>query len=112
MADVDVAISTPAAALAQALQAAGHGAPVLIVADNAAIAAHAPAWAGSFAALGWRHRVRLSDGPADEREADTIADECRSLGARTLVAAGGTATRAAARAAAARTATPCLVLAD
>ncbi|MGB8853007.1 MAG: hypothetical protein WCC69_05515 [Pirellulales bacterium] len=112
MADVEDVITTPAAAVAETLQAAGHQPPVLIVADNTAIADHAPDWARSFAALGWQHRVRLSDGPADEIEAEAIAAEARHLGARVIVAAGGTATRAAARTASARTGTPCLVLGD
>jgi hypothetical protein len=112
MADVGDLITAPAAVLAAALQAAGHQPPVLIVADNAAIARHAPDWARSFAALDWQHRVRLSDGPADAIEAEAIAAEAARLAARTLVAAGGAATQSAARAAAARTETPCLVLAD
>lgn len=112
MADMEDVITTPAGGVAEGLQAAGHQPPVLVVADNTAIARHAPDWARSFAALGWQHRVRLSDGPADEFEADAIAAEARHLGARAIVAAGGTATQAAARAAAARTGTPCLVLTD
>lgn len=105
-------ITAPAAALAQALQAAGHQPPVLIVADNASIARRASDWARAFAAVGWPHRVRLSDGPADDVEAGAIAAEAKHLGARTLVAAGDEPTTAAARAAAARTGTPCLVLTD
>lgn len=109
---MDDVITTTAPALADALQAAGHAEPVLVIADNAAIASHAPAWAGSFAAIGWRHRVRLSDGPADDVEADAIAAEARRLGARTIVAIGGQATQRAARSAAVRVGTPCRVLAD
>lgn len=109
---MDDVITTPAAALAAALQAAGHRPPVLVVADNTAIVRDAPDWARSFAALEWRHRVRFSDGPADDVEAEAIAAEAAHLGARTLVASGGEATRTATRAAAARTGTPCLVLAD
>ena len=105
-------ITTPAASLAAALHAAGHRPPVLIVAGNTAIARHAPDWARSFAALEWQHRVRLSDGPADDIEADALAAEARHLGAHTVVAAGDPATRTAARAAAARAGTPCLVLDD
>jgi glycerol dehydrogenase-like iron-containing ADH family enzyme len=112
MADVGDVITGPAAVLAAALHAAGHQPPVLIVADNAAIARHAPDWARSFAALGWEYRVRLSDGPADDIEAEAIAAEARHLGAHTLIAAGGETTQAATRAGAARTETPCLVLAD
>ena len=105
-------ITTPATTLAEALHAAGCQGPVLIVADNPAIARHAVAWAGSLAAVGWQHRVRLSDGPADDVEADAIAAEGRRFAARAIVAAGGAATQAAARAAAARAGIPCLVLAD
>jgi hypothetical protein len=105
-------ITTPAAALAAALHAAGNRPPVLVVADNTTIVRHAHDWARSFASLEWQHRVRFSDGPADDVEADAIAAEAAHLGAHTLVAAGGEATRAAVRAAAARTGTPCLVLAD
>lgn len=105
-------ITTPAPALAAALLAAGHSEPVLVIADNAAIASHAPAWARSFAAVGWRHRVRLSDGPADDVEADAIACEARQFNAHTIVAVGGQATREAARAAAVRAGMPCCVLAD
>lgn len=112
MADVESVITTPAAALADTVRAAGYQPPVLVVADNTAIARHAPDWARSFAALDWQHRVRLSDGPADDVEADAIAAEAAHLGARTLVAAGGPATQSATRAAATRTGTPCLVLAD
>ena len=112
MADVDDVITTPAAALADAVRTAGCQPPVLVVADNDAIARHAPDWARSFATLGWQHRVRLSDGPADDIEANAVAAEARHLGARTLVAAGCNATQAAARAAAARTGAPCLVLDD
>ena len=109
---MDDVLTTPAAALAAALHAAGHRPPVLIVADNTAIARHAPDWARSFAALEWQHRVRLSDGPADDIEADALAAEARHLGARAVVAVGGAATRTAARAAAARAGTPYLVLDD
>lgn len=112
MADVGDVITTPAVALAAAIRASGSRPPVLVVADNTAIARHAPDWARSFAALGWEHRVRLSDGPADDVEADAIAAEAAHLAARTLVAAGGAATQSATRAAAARIGTPCLVLAD
>ncbi|MFM8951639.1 MAG: hypothetical protein ACKOOF_01035 [Planctomycetaceae bacterium] len=112
MADVEDVITTPAAVLAAALHAAGHRPPVLVVADTTAIVRHAPDWARSFASLEWQHRVRFSDGPADDVEADAIAAEAAHLGARTLVAVGGEATRAAVRAAAARTGTPCLVLDD
>lgn len=112
MADVGDVITAPATALADALRAAGLRPPVLVVADNTAIAHQAPDWARSFAALGWQHRVRFSEGPADDIEADAIAAEAAHLGARTLVAVGGAATQMATRAAAARTETPCLALID
>lgn len=105
------AIAGPADNLAAALRSAGHEGPVLIVADNASIGRHAIAWARSFATEGWKHRVRLSAGPADAHETEALAAELQSLGARTVVAAGDEATQAAARAAAARTDTPCVVLA-
>jgi hypothetical protein len=103
-------IAGPADTLAAALRSAGHEGPVLIVADTGTIGRDATAWGRSFAAVGWKHRVRRSEGPADPHETDALAAEVTSLGGRTLVAAGGEATLAAARAAAARTNTPCVVL--
>lgn len=107
---MNAAITGPDDSLAAALRSAGHEGPVLIVADNATIGRHAPAWGRSFAAVGWKHRVRLSEGTADALATESLAAELQSLGARTLVAAGGEPTLAAARAAAARTHTPCVIL--
>ena len=104
------AIRGSAETIATALQSAGYESPVLIVADTATITRHAPAWARSFAAMDWKHRVRQSEGPADSRETESLATELASLGARTLVATGDAATLAAAHAAASRTETPCVVL--
>lgn len=87
--------------LGRSLVALGHLDPVLVVADNASIAAFAPAWAESFDEVGWLHRVRLfTAGRASDGHL-AIVDEARTLGARSIVAAGDEAVVAAASAAAA-----------
>lgn len=75
-------------------------APVLVVADNAAISRFAVRWAGEFARTGRLHRVRLV-GAGGESEIGAVVAEARSLRAATIVAAGGdTACRVAAAVAA------------
>lgn len=86
-------VSAPAAGIAVALGAHGLAGPVLVVADDAAIAAWAPAWAASFAAAGVTHRVVVAGVDA--------AAAAAGLGARVVMAAGAAATGPAARAAAA-----------
>lgn len=75
-----------------ALAARGLAGPVLVVADAAAIAAHAPAWAAAFAGAGIAHRVVVAG--------VDVAAAAAGLGARVVVAAGS-AEADAARAAAA-----------
>jgi len=100
------AVDDAATALVEALASAGHDGPVLVVADNPAIARSGPAWAAAFAARGWRHRVRLSSGIDGDAatlaaELQALAREARGLRAKVIVGVGGTDTCAAARAAAA-----------
>lgn len=87
--------------LGRSLVALGHRDPVLVVADNASIAAFAPAWAESFDEVGWLHRVRLFTAGRSSDGRTAIVEEARSLGARSIVAAGDEAVVAAASAAAA-----------
>lgn len=87
--------------LGRSLVALGHRDPVLVVADNTSIAAFAPAWAESFDEVGWLHRVRLFTAARSSDGRTAIVQEARSLGARSIVAAGGEAVVAAASAAAA-----------
>lgn len=86
-------VTAPAAGIAAALAARGFAGPVLVVADDAAIAACAPAWAASFAAAGTTHRVVLAG--------VDVAAAAAGLGARVVVAAGAAAAGPAALAAAA-----------
>ena len=74
--------------------------PVLVVADNATIAAWAPDWAEAFDACGWTFRVRLFTTGQESDGHEAIIDEARNLGARAIVAAGGETLAAAAGAAA------------
>lgn len=74
--------------LAADLQALGLRDPVLVLADDAAIAGLAPAWAESFASVGWLHRVMACGDHADDREIEAIVAEAAALAARTLVGAG------------------------
>ncbi len=87
--------------LAAEMQAVGLEGPVLVSAGNAAIASLAPAWAESFAAAGWTHRVLAFGGESSRREIGAIAAEATAMGARAIVGAGGGKTLDAARAAAA-----------
>lgn len=73
--------------------------PILVVADNAAIARSAPDWSRRFAAAGRLHRVRLA-GRGDACDVAEVAAEAASLGAVAILAAGdrpavGLATRVA-----------------
>lgn len=61
--------------------------PVLVLADNRAIAVAAPSWAAAFAAAGKIHRVRLV-GRASEREVAAVVAEAEQLGAAAILAAG------------------------
>jgi len=92
--------------LATEMQAVGLEGPVLVSAGNAAIASLAPAWAESFAAVGWTHRVLAFGGESSRREIAAIAAEAAAIGARAIVGAGGGKTLDAARAAAAATQRP------
>jgi glycerol dehydrogenase len=87
--------------LADEMQAVGLEGPVLVSAGNAAIASLAPAWAESFAAAGWTHRVLAFGGESSRREIAAIATEAAAIHARAIVGAGGGKTLDAARAAAA-----------
>jgi glycerol dehydrogenase len=79
----------------------GLGGPVLVVAGRSAVAALAPVWAASMAAVGWQHRVRVFGGECTAAEIDALVAEARSLGGRALVGVGGGKCLDAARAAAA-----------
>jgi glycerol dehydrogenase len=81
--------------------AVGLQGPALFVAGNSAVGRLAPVWAKSLAGIGWMHRVWLFGGESSRREIAAIAAEARSLGAATIVAAGGGKVLDAARAAAA-----------
>ena len=79
--------------------------PVLIIADNDAIARLAPRWAEQFAAAGRLHRVRLAGVPG-EPEIERLVNEARSLAAVAIATAGGDAARALAAAVATRLGLP------
>jgi len=91
----------PGSGIAAALAARGLGGPVLVVADDDAIAEHAPAWAASFAAAGLVHRVVVAGVDIPAAAAD--------FAARVIVAAGAADARAAAEAAAAGLGLPIVV---
>lgn len=74
-------IAGPASGIAAALAARGRGGPVLVIADDATIAACGPAWAGSFAAAGIVHRV-VTHGV-------DVAAAAAGLDPRTVLGAGG-----------------------
>lgn len=69
----------PAARIAAAIAGRGHAGPVLVVADDATIAACGPAWAASFAAAGIVHRV-VTHG-VDVAAAAAGLDPCTVFGA-------------------------------
>jgi glycerol dehydrogenase-like iron-containing ADH family enzyme len=72
------------------VSACGGGSPLLIVADNSAIASLAVAWNEKLSSSGWVYRVRLGEVAASLRSRETlaIASEARSLGATAIVAIG------------------------
>lgn len=82
---------TTAAAWLEAIVDAGAAPPLLIVADNAAIAAEAQAWEAALSPARWRYRVRLAEvtPPFGDQEAEAVAAEAASLGAKAILAAGG-----------------------
>ena len=74
--------------LAEALAAAGHGPPVLVIADQDTVGRLAPAWFESFDEAGWLYRVRSFGGRANDAEIAALAAEARSLGAKSIAAVG------------------------
>jgi glycerol dehydrogenase-like iron-containing ADH family enzyme len=84
--------------LVDRLQRANLVGPVLVVADNDAIACGAIAWAADFAAAGWLHRVRFWEGAATPAAIAKIAAEAAQMRAAVIVAVGASDTVAAARA--------------
>jgi len=83
------------------MAAVGLEGPALIVAGATPIARLAPIWAVALDEVGIGHRVRLFGGESSRREIAAIVEEARSLGAKTVVAAGGGKVLDAARSAAA-----------
>lgn len=79
--------------------------PLLVIADNDAIARLAPRWAEAFAAAGLHYRVRLA-GSLGDLELEAILAEARSLAAGAILAAGRPATRTLAAAVADRLGLP------
>lgn len=68
---------------------ANAGSPLLIVADNAAIATEALAWDAALTPSGWCYRVRLATADASvDDEAQAVASEASSLAARSMLAVG------------------------
>jgi hypothetical protein len=70
--------------------------PILVVADNGAIASGGPRWARRFRAAQRLYRVRLA-GPST---VEAVVNEAKCLGAVAIIAAGDSNTRALAEAAA------------
>jgi glycerol dehydrogenase-like iron-containing ADH family enzyme len=95
--------------LAAAMQASGLADPVLIVADDPAVARLAPVWQAAFAEARWTHRVLVFGGTVSRREVDAITAEAGSLGAAVIVGAGTTTVLDAALAAAAAVGLPAVV---
>ena len=83
------------------MAAVGLEGPALIVAGATPIARLAPIWAAALDEVGIGYRVRLFGGESSRREIAAIVEEAQSLGARTIVAAGGGKVLDAARSAAA-----------
>lgn len=79
----------PAGRVAEVFATLGLAGPVLVVADDDAIATSAPAWADSFASARIEHRVVVHG-------VDVLA-AAADFGARAIVAAGSGAAVAAAR---------------
>jgi hypothetical protein len=88
----------------------GLAGPVLVVADNEAIARRAPAWAAGFSACGRPHRVRLVGQMAGD--VDDLVVEATNLAATAILAAGGKEAMQAGRAVAARLSLPLLLESD
>jgi glycerol dehydrogenase-like iron-containing ADH family enzyme len=88
----DAAESAPAAWL-DMVTASGGRSPLLIVADNQAIATQSADWFEQFSMAGWLYRVRLGEVPAAfcEQEAAAIAVEAKSLQATAILAVGASA---------------------
>lgn len=85
----------------------GHPGPVLVIADNAAIAGRATAWAAGFRAVGRLHRVRLVGRGAGD--IDGLVAEAVDVNATAILAAGGETARHAGRAVAERLGLPLAV---
>lgn len=92
--------------LAAEMAAVGLAGPVLVVSGGSAVGELAPVWAAAMAEAGWHHRVRTFGGECTAVEIDALAAEARSLGAGTIVGAGGGKCLDAARAAAAAVGRP------
>lgn len=90
--------TAPDGGLGGLLAAAGVVGPVLVVADDATIAARAPEWAAALVARDIVHRVVVAG--------VDVAAAAAGLGARVVVAAGSADARAAAREAAAALGVP------
>jgi glycerol dehydrogenase-like iron-containing ADH family enzyme len=88
----------------------GHPGSVLVIADNAAVARRAVAWANVFTALGRLHRVRLISRAAGD--VDGLVAEAVDVNATAILAAGGEAARQAAQAVAARLGLPLAIDGD
>ncbi|MFM1902866.1 MAG: hypothetical protein RLZZ440_766, partial [Planctomycetota bacterium] len=69
--------------------------PVLVLADNQAIATAAVRWAAEFAAIGVVHRVRLVE-HGDAQELASVLAEAGQLGAAAIAAGGAGPQRAVA----------------
>ena len=85
----DAADSSPAAWLDMVI-ASGGLSPLLIVADNRAIATHSADWFEQLSMAGWLYRVRLGEVPVafHEQEAAAIAVEAKTFQATAILAVG------------------------
>ena len=90
------------ARLGAEMRSVGLEGPCLLVAGSTAVARLAPIWAETLDESGFVSRVRLFGGESSRREIAAIVEEARSLGCRTIVAAGGGKVLDAARSAAAQ----------
>jgi glycerol dehydrogenase len=87
--------------IGEEMLAVGLEGPALFVAGGSVVGMLAPTWATALERIGWTHRVRLFGGECTRAEVESLAAEVGSLGARTIVGAGGGKVLDAARAAAA-----------
>jgi hypothetical protein len=87
-----------------------HPGPVLVIADNAAVAQRAMAWASGFTALGRLHRVRLVSRAAGDF--DGLVAEALDMNATAVLVAGGEAARQAGQAVATRLGLPLAIDGD